>query len=204
MLQQCNRAAELQQGCMPNLVTLHPTAECMAKQPKPLQWFYRFGRIPGSLTAAGAVQHPEELLKQMQRQTLSCDHSAAGCMAHSPAFWIMFALCVTSFSLHVAGAQCNRAAELFEQMQQQGCTPDVVTFTALISAYEKGGQWRRALAAYEMMRQQHCKPDAIVYNAIIDALWETGVVWAQRKALVLYQVHLRLRSMLLLACCNQA
>ena len=92
---------------------------------------------------------------------------------------------IPSFS---AGAQCNRAAELFDQMQQQGCTPDVVTFTALISAYEKGGQWRRALGAYEMMRQQHCKPDAIVYNAIIDALWETGVVWAQRKALVLYQV----------------
>ena len=75
-------------------------------------------------------------------------------------------------------------------MQQQGCTPDVVTFTALISAYEKGGQWRRALAAYELMRQQPCKPDAIVYNAIIDALWETGVIWAQRKALTLYQVCL--------------
>lgn len=87
-----------------------------------------------------------------------------------------------------AGAQCDRAAELFEQMQQQGCIPDVVTFTALISAYEKGGQWRRALAAYELMRQQRCKPDAIVYNAIIDALWETGVIWAQRKALTLYQV----------------
>lgn len=85
------------------------------------------------------------------------------------------------------GAQCDRAAELFEQMQQQGCIPDVVTFTALISAYEKGGQWRRALAAYELMRQQRCKPDAIVYNAIIDALWETGVIWAQRKALTLYQ-----------------
>lgn len=88
----------------------------------------------------------------------------------------------------VAGAQCDRAAELFEQMQQQGCVPDVVTFTALISAYEKGGQWRRALTAYELMRQQRCKPDAIVYNAIIDALWETGVIWAQRKALTLYQV----------------
>ena len=92
------------------------------------------------------------------------------------------------FSL-IAGAQCDRAAELFEQMQQQGCVPDVVTFTALISAYEKGGQWRRALAAYELMRQQRCKPDAIVYNAIIDALWETGVIWAQRKALTLYQVQ---------------
>ncbi len=66
-------------------------------------------------------------------------------------------------------------------MQKGGCTPDVVTFTALISSYEKGGQWRRALGAYEQMRLQRCKPDAIVFNAIIDTLWETGVIWAQRK-----------------------
>ena len=32
------------------------------------------------------------------------------------------------------------------------------------------------------MRQQGCKADATVYNAIIDASWETGVIWAQRKA----------------------
>jgi pentatricopeptide repeat protein len=81
-----------------------------------------------------------------------------------------------------AGAQWEKAAEVFEEMQNQGCTPDVVTFTALISAYEKGGQWERALGAYEHMRAQRCKPDSIVFNAIIDTLWETGVIWAQRKA----------------------
>ena len=59
-------------------------------------------------------------------------------------------------------------------MQAQGCTPDVVTYTALISAYEKGGQWRRALNAFDQMRSQGCRPDAIVYNAIIDALWPDG------------------------------
>ena len=77
--------------------------------------------------------------------------------------------------------QWRKAAEVFEEMHGQGCTPDVVTYTALISAYEKGGQWRRALGAFEQMRQQGCKADAIVYNAIIDASWETGVIWAQRK-----------------------
>lgn len=70
---------------------------------------------------------------------------------------------------------------MFQQMQQQGLTPDVVTYTAVISAYEKGGQWRLALGAYEQMRERGCRPDAIVFNAIIDALWETGVIWAQRK-----------------------
>lgn len=66
-------------------------------------------------------------------------------------------------------------------MQAQGLVPDVVTYTAVISAHEKGGQWRRALGAYENMRARGCRPDAIVFNAIIDALWETGVIWAQRK-----------------------
>lgn len=80
-----------------------------------------------------------------------------------------------------AGAQWEKASEVFEEMQSQGCTPDVVTYTALISSYEKGGQWRRALAAFNQMRQRRCAPDSIVYNAIIDALWETGVIWAQRQ-----------------------
>jgi pentatricopeptide repeat protein len=63
---------------------------------------------------------------------------------------------------------------MFEQMQTQGCTPDVVTFTALISAFERSGQWHMALQAFQEMLAQGCKPDAIVYNAIIDALWQTG------------------------------
>jgi len=72
-------------------------------------------------------------------------------------------------------------------MQSQGCTPDVVTYTTLISSLEKGGQWRLALAAFERMRRQGCRADAIVYNAIIDTLWETGVVWAQRKGLGIFR-----------------
>ena len=43
------------------------------------------------------------------------------------------------------------------------------------------------LQAYERMKAQGCKADAIVYNAIIDALWETGVVWVQRRALRLFR-----------------
>lgn len=43
------------------------------------------------------------------------------------------------------GAQWQKASQVFEQMHGQGCNPDVVTYTALISAFEKGGQWRLAL-----------------------------------------------------------
>jgi pentatricopeptide repeat protein len=67
-------------------------------------------------------------------------------------------------------------------MEATGCTPDVVTYTSLISAYERGGQWHLALQAFQRMLAHGCRPDAIVYNAIIDALWQTGVVWAQVRA----------------------
>lgn len=30
-------------------------------------------------------------------------------------------------------------------MQSSGCKPDVVTCTALVTAYERGGQWVKAL-----------------------------------------------------------
>lgn len=33
----------------------------------------------------------------------------------------------------------------FLVLQAEGCRPDSVTYSALISAYEKGGQWRKAL-----------------------------------------------------------
>ena len=46
---------------------------------------------------------------------------------------------------------------------------------------------RICLQAFERMRVQGCKADGIVYNAIIDTLWETGVVWAQRRALALFR-----------------
>ena len=53
--------------------------------------------------------------------------------------------CAQSTVPCASGAQWERAAELFQQMQQQHCMPDVVTYTALIGAYEKGHQWRQAL-----------------------------------------------------------
>ena len=87
--------------------------------------------------------------------------------------------CLLCAGLCRAGAQWEKARQVYEQMQSNGCQPDVVTYTALVSAYERGGQWLLALEAFEEMVARGCWPDAIVYNAIIDALWQTGVVWAQ-------------------------
>lgn len=44
-----------------------------------------------------------------------------------------------------AGTQWEKGGQMFQQMRAQGCMPDVVTYTALISAYERGGQWQLAL-----------------------------------------------------------
>jgi pentatricopeptide repeat domain-containing protein 1 len=77
------------------------------------------------------------------------------------------------------GGLWEKAQSVFDQMQSSGCAPDVVTYTSLISAYERGGQWHLALQAFQRMLAQGCRPDAIVYNAMVDALWQTGVVWAQ-------------------------
>jgi pentatricopeptide repeat domain-containing protein 1 len=50
------------------------------------------------------------------------------------------------------GAQWEHAADIFSRMQRSGCRPDVVTYTALIGAYERGGEWLRALEAFRLVR----------------------------------------------------
>lgn len=84
--------------------------------------------------------------------------------------------------VYLAGAQWEKAMELFEQMQAKGCKPDSVTYGGLILAFEKGNQWRRALAAFDQMKNNNCRPDSVVYNTVVGVLWNTGVVWAQAKA----------------------
>lgn len=90
---------------------------------------------------------------------------------------------------HAAGAQWEKAVELFDQMQAKGCKPDSVTYGGLILAYERGDQWRRALAAFDQMKNNNCRPDSVVYNTVVGVLWNTGIVWAQAKAV---QVHFTL------------
>lgn len=62
-------------------------------------------------------------------------------------------------AVRCAGGVWRRAEDVFNRMVYYHCTPDAVTFTALISAYEKGAQelhtasmWQLALRAYEIVR----------------------------------------------------
>jgi pentatricopeptide repeat protein len=67
-------------------------------------------------------------------------------------------------------------------MQRYGVVPDVITYSALISACEKGRQPERALELFEAMQRQGVVPDVITYSAMIMALsqckdhqWEQAV-----------------------------
>ena len=43
-----------------------------------------------------------------------------------------------------------------------------------------------ALDTFEAMLGSGCRPHAAVYSSIIDVLWQTGISWAQAKALHLF------------------
>ena len=43
-----------------------------------------------------------------------------------------------------------------------------------------------ALDTFEAMLLSGCQPHAAVYSSIIDVLWQTGITWAQVKALSLF------------------
>ena len=51
----------------------------------------------------------------------------------------------------------------------KGVTPDVFTYSALISACAKAGQSDRAFDVYEDMRRERVTPNVITYNALISA-----------------------------------
>ena len=74
-------------------------------------------------------------------------------------------------------------------MRQGGLEPDVITYSASISAREKGQQWGLALGLLRQVPQGRLEPDVITYSASISAC-EKGQEWAAALGL-LRQVHQR-------------
>ncbi|KAK9811789.1 hypothetical protein WJX72_010082 [[Myrmecia] bisecta] len=85
-----------------------------------------------------------------------------------------------------AGQYAN-ARTMFNRMAEFSCLPDAVTYANLIRAYKKGGQWCNALDTFEAMQAAGCRPHAAVVSSVIDVLWQTGIAWAQAKALHVFQ-----------------
>jgi pentatricopeptide repeat domain-containing protein 1 len=71
-------------------------------------------------------------------------------------------------------------------MPAQGCKPDSITYSALITAYQRAGQWKRALRAFEDMQMEGLHPDSVVFNTLLEVLWQSGVLLAQMRAAQLW------------------
>ena len=63
---------------------------------------------------------------------------------------------------------------MLDQMRRIGGTPDVISFSAAVSACEKGGQWERALSIFDQMRNAGVMPDMISSSATISACVKGG------------------------------
>lgn len=69
-----------------------------------------------------------------------------------------------------------RARQVFEWMKQDGCEPNTITYSALISACEKGFQWQLALQVFEDMKRAGVVPNRYTFNALISACGKCGQV----------------------------
>eukprot|EP00891_Asterochloris_glomerata_P003267 jgi/Astpho2/3267/Aster-08033 len=106
--------------------------------------------------------------------------SAQGCQPDVAIFNSMIAACAH-------GGEHVKARAMFDCMTDHGCQPDAVTYANLIRAFKKGGQWCHALDTFEAMQASGCRAHAAVYSSVIDVLWQTGIAWAQAKALTLFE-----------------
>jgi pentatricopeptide repeat domain-containing protein 1 len=69
-----------------------------------------------------------------------------------------------------------------EEMQAEGVKPNVFTYSALVTAYEKGGQWERAERAIEEMQAAAgLQPNQTTYSSLISA-YASGGEWQRAEA----------------------
>eukprot|EP00973_Karenia_brevis_P080821 11212780-Karenia_brevis.AAC.1 len=54
-------------------------------------------------------------------------------------------------------------------MRQRGLSPNVISFSAAISACEKCGQWQRVDPLVDEMRSRGLSPNVIIFSAAISA-----------------------------------
>jgi len=63
----------------------------------------------------------------------------------------------------------GHAISLLESMSQQGVSPNIVTYSAIIKGYCQEGRLDVAFQVLETMKQsKHLRPDELVYNTLMD------------------------------------
>ncbi|XP_066377731.1 pentatricopeptide repeat-containing protein At5g48730, chloroplastic-like [Miscanthus floridulus] len=64
--------------------------------------------------------------------------------------------------------QPEKAHELFQAMIDEGCAPNLESYTALVSAYSRSGRFREAFDLFDRMKDTPgCQPDAQTYSILI-------------------------------------
>ena len=63
----------------------------------------------------------------------------------------------------------RRASDVYADMLRQAMKPNLVSYSALISACEKGQEMRRAFDVCAAMLRQAMKPSTVSFNALISA-----------------------------------
>ncbi|KAL8545301.1 hypothetical protein ACS0TY_005468 [Phlomoides rotata] len=72
----------------------------------------------------------------------------------------------------------------FDEIMRYGCTPNVVTYTAIIHAYLKARKISDANEVFKMMLAQGCPPNVVMFTALIDGYNKAGNI---EKACMIYE-----------------
>ncbi|KAG9448198.1 hypothetical protein H6P81_014326 [Aristolochia fimbriata] len=76
-------------------------------------------------------------------------------------------------ALFKAGRQGEIVGTL-DEMKQNGCKPDTITFNAMIAGFCCERDFASAFGILDLMRKERCRPDVISYNTIISGLCKAG------------------------------
>ena len=76
--------------------------------------------------------------------------------------------------------RCNsrwqRSLSLLAEMQDQGLSPNVITYSSAISACGQSYQWQMAVQLFDDMQWKYLWPNVITFNALISACGH-GLQW---------------------------
>merc|ERR1719265_2190786 len=62
----------------------------------------------------------------------------------------------------------DSAAQVFRDMVELQCVPDLITYSTLIKGYCVRGDLDEAMELFGLMRKKGIVPDAIVFNSLLD------------------------------------
>ncbi|XP_026393168.1 pentatricopeptide repeat-containing protein At5g16640, mitochondrial-like isoform X2 [Papaver somniferum] len=106
--------------------------------------------------------------------------------------WVLFAYqerqVLNLMHIHLSGlcttGRVGLAIALKNKMGKWNCSPNVVSYSAIIDALCKGGLVEEALVLFsEMLRDSSVVPNVVVYNSLINGLCNSGRLCETKKLL---------------------